>query len=88
MRMRAETAQSIMPAAQLIIRTFVLGLAIIHTGTLVANLTQTWDTFNPSYKGHYIRQQLLRPLIGLGIAGILILCETPLASWLMAVSAP
>lgn len=78
----------IMPPAQLIIRAFVLGLVTVHTGTLVANLTQTWDTFNPSYKGHYIRQQLLRPLIGLGVAGILILCETPLASWLTAGSAP
>ena len=77
-----------MPVAQLIIRTFVLGLALFHTGTLVANLTQTWDTFNPSYKGHYLRQQLLRPLIGLGVAGALLLCERPLSAWLTATSSP
>jgi hypothetical protein len=77
-----------MPAAQLIIRAFVLGFVTVNTCTLAANLAQTWDTFNPSYKGHYIRQQLLRPLVGLGVASIIILCETRLVSWLTAGSAP
>jgi hypothetical protein len=76
-----------MPAAQLIIRAFVLGLVTVNTCTLAANLAQTWDTFNPSYKGHYIRQQLLRPLMGLSVAGILILCEPLLVSWLTSATA-
>lgn len=78
----------VMTVAHLVIRSFVLGLTIIHAGTLVSNLTQTWDTFNPSYKGHYIRQQLLRPLIGLGVAGGLLLCENPLSAWLTEASSP
>lgn len=77
-----------MPVPQLIIRSFVLGLAVVYSGTLLANLTQTWDTFNPSYKGHYVRQQLLRPLVGLTFAAILFFCEKPLASWLTASSTP
>jgi uncharacterized membrane protein YedE/YeeE len=71
-----------MPAAQLIVRTFVLVLALVHAGILFANLAQSWDTFNPSYKGHYVRQQLLRPLVGLALAGLILLCEAPLTAWL------
>ncbi|MDF3057815.1 MAG: hypothetical protein K0R17_2030 [Rariglobus sp.] len=77
-----------MSPAQLILRTVVLVLALVHAGILVANLAQTWDTFNPSYKGHYIRQQLLRPLVGLAFASLLLLCETPIVSWLTASPAP
>jgi len=77
-----------MPVAQLIIRALVLVLAVVHLGTLFANLAQTWDTFNPSYKGYYIRQQLLRPLLGLALAGLLLLCETPLVAWFTASPKP
>lgn len=71
-----------MSSAQLIVRAFALVLATVHAGALLANLAQTWDTFNPSYKGHYVRQQLLRPLVGLALAALLLLCEAPLTRWL------
>lgn len=71
-----------MPTAQIIIRTLVVILALVHIGALLANLAQTWDTFNPSYVGHYVRQQLLRPLVGLALAGLVLLCEAPLTAWL------
>lgn len=77
-----------MPDPQLIVRACVLVLAMIYSGILLANLAQTWDTFNPSYKGHYLRQQLLRPLVGLVLTGLMFLFETPLAAWLAAASTP
>jgi hypothetical protein len=66
----------------------VLVLATVHTGALLANVAQTWDTFDPSYKGHYLRQHLLRPLVGLALAGLLLLCEAPLTAWFAAGPAP
>lgn len=77
-----------MTTAPLLLRSLVLGLAVVHASALIANVSQTWDTFNPSYKGHYVRQQLLRPLVGLGFAVVLFLCETPLAAWISAQPSP
>lgn len=51
-------------------------------GVLLANVAQTWDTFNPSYWGHYVRQQLARPLAGAAVALLVLAFARPLARWL------
>jgi hypothetical protein len=53
-----------------------------HTVTLLANVLQSWDTFNPSYWTYYLQQQLARPLIGLGISAVILLTARPLSRWL------
>lgn len=73
-----------MPPDQLIVRSLVLVLGVVHLGTLLANIVQTYDTFNPSYLGHYFRQHLARPLVGLAVAGGLFALESPLSAWLSA----
>jgi hypothetical protein len=70
-----------MPALTALRLAAVLGL-LISLSVLLANLTQTWDTFNPSYWGYYLQQQLARPLIGLGLALITLLFARPLARWI------
>lgn len=73
-----------MTSAQLIVRGLALVLIVVHLGSLLAVVAQTYDTFNPSYAGHYLRQHLVRPLIGLALAGLLLLLESPVAGWLAA----
>lgn len=62
----------------------LLGLAGLgyHAAELLGNVAQTWDTFNPSYWGYYVQQQLARPLAGVAVASLLLLAARPLARWL------
>ena len=64
------------------IRLFVLVVFVASLGVLCANVAQTWDTFNPAYAGHYARQQLARPLVGLGLSLLVLALARPLARWL------
>lgn len=73
-----------MISVQIIVRSLVLVLALVHLGSLLSAVAQTYDTFNPSYLGHYFRQHLVRPLIGLALAGLLLALEGPVAAWLAA----
>jgi nitrate reductase alpha subunit len=50
--------------------------------SLAAALAQTWDTFSPSYWGHYVQQELARPLAGLAVSALLLAAARPLARWL------
>lgn len=64
------------------LRLLALAALLVSTGVLIANIAQTWDTFNPSYWGHYVQQQLARPMIGIGLAKLVLLFARPLARWL------
>lgn len=68
------------PLASLRLAAFV-ALAIC-IGALLANVAQTWDTFNPSYWTHYVRQQLARPLVGVALSLLVLASARPLARWL------
>jgi hypothetical protein len=50
--------------------------------TLLANVLQSWDAFNPSYWTYYLQQQLARPLIGLVVSTALLLAARPVSRWL------
>jgi hypothetical protein len=52
------------------------------TVTLLANIFQSWDAFDPSYWTYYLQQQLARPLIGLVVSSALLLAARPLSRWL------
>lgn len=54
----------------------------LHLVELIANIAQTWDTFNPSYWSHYLQQQLARPLAGLLVSAALLLAARPVARWI------
>jgi nitrate reductase alpha subunit len=64
------------------LRLLAFAALLICTGVLVANIAQTWDTFNPSYWGHYVQQQLARPLTGISLSALALLLARPLARWL------
>lgn len=64
------------------VRLLALAALFVCVGALIANLAQTWDTFNPSYWGHYVQQQLTRPLVGIALATLALLFARPLARWL------
>jgi len=56
---------------------------LLHATTLLANILETFDTFNPSYWRHYCRQHCIRPLIGLVIFAVLLLvADVKLVTWL------
>jgi len=67
----------------LLFRLLVLILFIVNLKILLGNILQTYDTFNPSYKGYYFKQQCLQPALGIGIAIILILIEDNVVAWLI-----
>jgi hypothetical protein len=58
-----------------------IGTVIYGVG-LLANIVETLDTFNPSYLRYYLRQQCLRPLLGMVVFTLLLLAEPKIASWL------
>ncbi len=64
------------------VRLLAFAALLFCTGVLIANIAQTWDTFNPSYWGHYVQQQLTRPLTGLVFSALALLVARPLARWL------
>lgn len=69
------------------VRLLALGCAIVHLGILLGNIAQTYDRFNANQLPHYLRQQIVRPTIGLLIATVIWLAAAPLALWLTAASA-
>lgn len=64
------------------LRLLAFAALLVSTGVLIANIAQTWDTFNPSYWGHYVQQQLARPLIGISLSKLVLFLARPLARWL------
>ena len=64
------------------LRLLALAALLFNVGILLANVAQTWDTFNPSYWGHYLQQQLARPLVGLALSLAVLVLARPLSRWL------
>jgi hypothetical protein len=62
----------------------LLGLAgvVWFNIQIVANVVQTWPTFDPSYWTYYVQQQFTRPLIGIGFSLLLLLAARPLSRWI------
>ncbi|MFA6959288.1 MAG: hypothetical protein WC205_00890 [Opitutaceae bacterium] len=65
--------------ALLLVRVLALAGFLLSLATLLANVVQSYDTFNPSYAGFYLKQQLARPLVGIGLALVVALLAPPLA---------
>ncbi len=65
--------------ALLLVRLLALAGVMIGATTLLANLAQSYDTFNPSYAGFYFKQQLARPLVGIASSLLIALLARPLA---------
>lgn len=65
-------------------RLFVLAGLLVNGITLLCNLLQTYDTFNPSYCKHYLLQQCLRPFVGIVVFVVVLLLEVFLLGWLAA----
>lgn len=65
------------------IRLLALILLLIGIGWLMHNLVLSYQSFNPSYWSHYLKQELLSPL--LCILGSIVLrgASTPIATWLI-----
>lgn len=75
-------AVSVLPMyrqALLLVRVLALAGFLLSLATLLANVVQSYDTFNPSYAGFYLKQQLARPLVGIGLALVVALLAPPLA---------
>ena len=51
--------------ALLLVRLLALCGVAVNLATLLANLLQSYDAFNPSYIGFFVKQQLARPLVGI-----------------------
>lgn len=49
---------------------------------LLANLAQSYDSFNPSYIGYFLKQQVLRPAVGIVAWGLMLTLARPISRWL------
>lgn len=56
-----------------------LVFGLVH---LLANLAQSYDGFNPSYVGYFIRQQVLRPAVAMLAWGLVLTFARPISRWL------
>jgi hypothetical protein len=65
--------------ALLLIRLLALAAFLTGVTTLLANIAQSYDAFNPSYAGFYFKQQLARPVIGIVLSLLLAWTARPLA---------
>jgi len=65
--------------ALLLVRLLALASFVFGATTLLANVAQSYDAFNPSYAGFYFKQQLARPAIGIALSLLLALLARPLA---------
>lgn len=65
--------------ALLLVRILALAGVFVNAATLLANLAQAYDTFNPSYAGFFFKQQLARPVVGLALSLLLALLARPVA---------
>lgn len=70
------------PHALTALRLLALAGISISLWALLANLAQSYDTFNPGYAAYYWKQQLLRPTLGLVFSLTMLLCARPLARWI------
>lgn len=68
--------------ALLALRLLAFTGTIVSLWALLANLAQSYDTFNPSYAAYYWKQQLLRPSLGLLLSLIVLFCARPLSRWI------
>lgn len=65
--------------ALLLLRLIALVGLLVNAATLLANIAQSYDTFNPSYAGFFVKQQLARPVVGLVLSLAVMVCARPLA---------
>ena len=65
--------------ALLLIRVIALVGLLVNLATLLANVAQSYDAFNPSYAGFFVKQQLARPLVGLALSLAVMFFARPLA---------
>ena len=65
--------------ALLLVRLLALAGVVVNLATLLANLVQSADAFNPSYAGFFFKQQLARPLVGISLSLATAFCARPLA---------
>ena len=65
--------------ALLLVRLLALAGVVVSLATLLANLAQSFDSFNPSYAGFFFKQQLARPLVGIAVSLALAGFARPLA---------
>ncbi|WP_043588901.1 hypothetical protein [Geminisphaera colitermitum] len=70
------------PPALLALRLLALTGLLLSLWALLANLAQSYDTFNPSYAAYYWKQQLLRPTLGLALSLLVLLLARPLSRWI------
>ncbi|MDX2110268.1 MAG: hypothetical protein SFY80_08525 [Verrucomicrobiota bacterium] len=68
--------------AILAIRLLGLALFILGTWLLVANLFETIRQFDPTYAWYYFQNQLLRPVLAMGLGCILLLFSKPLGKFM------
>jgi len=65
--------------ALLLVRLLALCGVAVNLATLLANLLQSFDAFNPSYIGFFVKQQLARPLVGIVLSLTIAVFARPLA---------
>ena len=65
--------------ALLLVRLLALCGVGVNLATLLANLAQSFDAFNPTYAGFFVKQQLARPLVGIALSLVLAGFARPLA---------
>ena len=57
-------------------------LILIGFGLLIRNLILSYESFNPSYLSHYLKQEMLSPVLFI-LGGLLSrLLSKPIAAWL------
>ncbi|AHF93607.1 hypothetical protein OPIT5_28855 [Opitutaceae bacterium TAV5] len=70
------------PHALLALRLLAFTGLLVSLWALLANLAQSYDTFNPAYASYYWKQQLLRPVLGLALSLLVLFLARPLSRWL------
>ena len=57
-------------------------LLLLGFGLLLRNLLLSYDTFNPSYLGYYLKQEVISPIIFILCGMFTRLAAQPIAKWL------
>ena len=57
-------------------------LLLLGVGLLLRNLLLSYDTFNPSYLGYYLKQEVVFPAVCIACGIFTRLAARPIARWL------
>lgn len=69
---------------QSVVAVRIIGIAMIAFGLVqvIANLIDGWYEFDPTYLGYFLKSQLLRPGLLMGVGGLLFWLSPRFGKWI------